>query len=120
MDNSFLKFIQRLKLLPGVQVRIVLTNGATANNGTGGIPYVLTGSLVAEIDDRLQLSPFPCPPVNVESETSTDFLLIDLGTSSVTILAPGTSGANPTTITLTGIVAVNLNSIQLIAPVTPI
>lgn len=118
MSNSLLKFLQRLNLLPGLQVRIVLTNGATANNGTGGIPYVLTGSLVAEIDDRLQFNnPFPSPSTD---ENDPDFLLIDLGTTGVTILAPGTNGANPTTITLSGIIAVNLNSIQIIAPVTPL
>lgn len=115
MSNSFPKFLQALKLLPGVQVHVVLTNGATANNGTGGIPYVLTGSLVAEIDDRIQVT-FPQSGDSANSE----FLLIDLGSTGVTILAPGTSGANPTTITLSGIIALNLNSIQLIAPVTPL
>lgn len=119
MTKNFSKFLQELKLLPGVQVRVVMKNGATANNGTGGIPYVFTGSLVAEVDDRLKLSP-TCPPVNVEVETNSDFLLLDLGTAGVTILAPGTNGANPTTITLTGIIALNLDSIQIIAPVTPI
>ncbi|MEG6586604.1 hypothetical protein [Dendrosporobacter sp. 1207_IL3150] len=120
MSDSFKKFLYGLKLLPGIQVRVVLNNGATANNGTGGIPYVLTGSLVAEIDDRLQINPFPCPPANIELDSSPDFLLIDLGTAGVTVLAPGTSGANPTFITLTGIIAINLNSIQIIAPVTPL
>ncbi|MEN6412210.1 MAG: hypothetical protein ABFC84_05505 [Veillonellales bacterium] len=121
MSNNFWKFLHGIKLLPGVQVRVVLTNGSTANNGTGGIPYVLTGSLVAETDDRLNFrSTVVCPPVNVEVEPQSEFLLIDLGTTGVTILAPGTSGANPTLITLTGIIAVNLNSIQIIAPLTPI
>lgn len=115
MSNSFPKFLQALKLLPGVQVHVLLSNGATANNGTGGIPYVLTGSLVAEIDDRIQVTfPQNCDAANAE------FLLIDLGSTGVTLLAPGTSGANPTTITLSGIIALNLNSIQLIAPVTPL
>ena len=121
MPNNFSKFLQGLKLLPGVQVRIVLINGSTANNGTGGIPYVLTGSLVGEIDDRLDLrSTVVCPPVNVDVEPQSEFLLVDLGTTGVTMLAPGTSGANPTLITLSGIIAVNLNSIQIIAPLTPI
>jgi hypothetical protein len=120
MPNSFSKFLQGLKILPGVQVRVVMNNGATANNGTGGIPYVFTGSLVAEVDNRLNISPTIFPPVNVEVESHSDFLLIDLGTAGVTILAPGTNGANPTTITLTGIVALNLNSVQIIAPVTPL
>lgn len=116
MSNSFPQFLQALKLLPGVQVHVILTNGATANNGTGGIPYVLTGSLVAEIEDRIHIT---FPQVNSDTANS-EFLLIDLGSTGVTILAPGTSGANPTTITLSGIIALNLNSIQLIAPVTPL
>ncbi|MGI6092847.1 MAG: hypothetical protein ACOYD5_07655 [Negativicutes bacterium] len=120
MSSSFLKFLQGLKILPGIQVRVVLNNGATANNGTGGIPYVLTGSLVAETDDRLQVNPFPFSPTNIELDCSPDFILLDLGASGVTIIAPGTNGPNPTFITLTGIIAINLNSIQLIAPVTPI
>lgn len=120
MSNGYSKLLQGLKLLPGVQVRIVMKNGAAANNGTGGIPYVFTGSLVAEVDDRLKLSPEVCPPVNVEVGKNSEFLLIDLGTAGVTILAPGTNGANPTTITLTGIIALNLDSIQIIAPVTPV
>jgi hypothetical protein len=116
MSNSFPKFLQALKLLPGVQVHVILTNGAAANNGTGGIPYVLTGSLVAEIDDRIHVN---FPPANGDTANA-EFLLIDLGSAGVTVLAPGTSGANPTTITLSGIIALNLNSIQLIAPVTPL
>lgn len=120
MSQNFSKFLQGINLLPGVQVRVVMNNGATANNGTGGIPYVFTGSLVAEIDSRLKLGQSSCPPVNVEVESNSNFLLLDLGTAGVTILAPGTSGANPTTITLTGIIALNLDSIQIIAPVTPI
>lgn len=120
MSKGFSKFLQGLNLLPGLQVRIVLNNGATANNGTGGIPLVLTGSLVAEVDDRLKISVPTYPQSNFDTEAQADFLLIDLGTTGVTILAPGTSGANPTTITLTGIIAVNLANIQIIAPVTPI
>jgi hypothetical protein len=121
MASSFAKFLKRIKLLPGLQVRIVVLNGAASNTGTGGIPYVLTGSLVAAIDDRLQYAPFPYPQPPVEVETDDDdFLVLDLGTAEVTVLAPGTSGANPTFITLSGIIAVNLNCIQIIAPVTPI
>lgn len=119
MSDSFSKFLQSLKLLPGVQVHVVLNNGATANNGTGGIPYVLTGSLVAEIDDHIQVSPFPFGPTKIECDNSPNFILLDLGTAGVTVIAPGTSGANPTFITLSGIIAINLNSIQIIAPVNP-
>ncbi len=119
MSSKFPKFLHGLKLLPGLQVRIVLINGALPN-GTGGVPYVLTGSLVAEIDDRLHVNkPAACPPVNVDVDVENDseFLIIDLGTTGVTILIPG---ATPPTLTLTGIVAINLNLIQIIAPVTPL
>lgn len=119
MSNKFPKSLQGLNLLPGLQVRIILSNGASANSGTGGIPYVLTGSLVAEIErghDTLI-----CPPTSVavhaEADLEPDFLLVDLGTTGTTILIPG---AVPTTLTLTGIIAINLNAIQIIAPVTPI
>ncbi len=122
MSNILQRFLQGLKLLPGLQVRVVVTNGAASNTGTGAIPYVLTGSLVAELEDRLPQIPypFPQPPISIENDNSPDFLLLDLGTAGVTILAPGTSGPNPTFITPTGIIAINLNSIQIIAPVTPV
>lgn len=118
MPNRFPKCLQGLGLLPGLQVRIVMQNGALSN-GTGGIPYVLTGSLVAEIDGRHHDDPVICPPaqVDVEVENGTEFLLVDLGATGTTILIPGSPA---TTITLTGIVAVNLNQIQIIAPVTPL
>jgi hypothetical protein len=120
MSKGVTNFLQGLKLLPGLQVRIVVSSGAAANTGTGGIPYVFTGSLVAETDDRLKLSHPTCPSANVDNGADSNFLLVDLGTAGVTILAPGTSGANPTTITLSGIIALNLNSIQIIAPVNPL
>lgn len=120
MPNRFPKSLKGLNLLPGIQVRVVLTNGALANNGTGGVPYVLTGSLVAEIDDRFQVkNPSACSPVNVDVDVDngSEFLLIDLGTTGITILVPSTT---PTPLTLTGIIAINLNLVQIIAPVTPI
>lgn len=120
MANKFPKSLQGLKLLPGLQVRIILSNGASANSGTGGIPYVLTGSLVAEIDNRGH-DTLICPPTSVdvhaEADLEPEFLLVDLGTTGTTILIPG---AAPTTVTLTGIIAINLNAIQIIAPVTPL
>jgi hypothetical protein len=47
-------------------------------NGTGGVPYVLTGSLVAELDRNLYPGIYPINPQNNES----DFLFIGLGTTS--------------------------------------
>lgn len=123
MANKFPKCLQGIELLPGLQVRVVMLNGASANNGTGGIPYVLTGSLVAEIEGRHHDNPVECPPVKVdvdvktEAELEPEFLVLDLGTTGTTILVPG---AVPSVVTLTGIVAVNLNLVQIIAPLTPV
>jgi hypothetical protein len=123
MVNKFPKSLQGIDLLPGLQVRVVMLNGASANNGTGGIPYVLTGSLVAEVEDRHHDDQIICPPVKVnvdvktEAELEPEFLVLDLGTTGTTILVPGSI---PSVVTLTGIVAVNLNLVQIIAPVTPL
>jgi hypothetical protein len=119
MGRKFPKTLHGIELLPGLQVRIVMLNGASANSGTGGIPYVLTGSLVGEIEERHHDPICPPPKVNVEVEADLEpeFLLVDLGTTGPTILVPG---AAPSTITLSGIVALNLNLIQIIAPVTPL
>lgn len=116
MASSFPQFLEELNFLPGIQVYVVLTNGALANNGTGGVPYVLTGSLVAETDERFNY------PLLHSHSNSTDgneqrFLLIDLGSTGITILVPGNPG---TPLTITGIIAININHIQFIAPVTPI
>lgn len=116
MAKKFPKALHGIELLPGLQVRIVMLNGASANNGTGGIPYVLTGSLVGEIEDRHH-DPVTYVDVEAKAELEPEFLLVDLGTTGTTILVPGSA---PTTITLTGLVALNLNLIQIIAPVTPI
>ena len=121
MARKFPKTLHGIELLPGLQVRIVMLNGASANNGTGGIPYVLTGSLVGEIEDRHH-EPVAQPinlevDVKTEAELEPEFLLVDLGNTGTTILVPG---AVPSTITITGIVALNLNLIQIIAPVTPL
>jgi hypothetical protein len=55
--------------------------------------------------------------VDVEVDSDSQFLLIDLGTTGTIILIPGTT---PVPLTLTGIIAVNLNLVQIIAPVTPL
>jgi len=122
--KKFPKALHGIEFLPGSQVRIVMLNGASANSGTGGIPYVLTGSLVGEIEEnRHHDDPEDCQPVEVDVDVDNkvdlepEFLLVDLGTTGTTILVPGSA---PTTITLTGIVALNLNLIQIIAPVTPL
>jgi len=78
---------------------------------------------VAEVEDRHHDDQIICPPVKVnvdvktEAELEPEFLVLDLGTTGTTILVPGSI---PSVVTLTGIVAVNLNLVQIIAPVTPL
>ncbi|HMM21690.1 MAG TPA: hypothetical protein PKA10_13305 [Selenomonadales bacterium] len=96
---AFQKFLEEIKLLPGVEVGVVLT---------GGIPVV--GTLVAQIESRKHDCPpfvVPAPVVNVDADLEPEFLVIQLTVAAV-------FGA--LTFPIGTLVAINTINIQLIGP----